>query len=160
MKKILSIIVLALVFVWLVRPDFNFNFKKEHQPALSRADVPTVEQTISVEDISVLDEEEARWAETAIGLSERFSKNVILTFEEEGGWNERVLLTIYDREDGQRVWEVEREHKEIVTSNQGYGEVQTYCVTLKKGEISPREVKVLTILTEEGAVAVPFEDFK
>lgn len=130
MKKILSILVLALVFVWLVRPDFNF--KKEHQPALSRADVPTVEQTIPVEDISVLDEEEERWAETAISLSESFSKNVILTFEEEGGWNERVLLTIYDREE---VWKVEREEKEIADTNKGYGEVQTYRVTLKQGEI-------------------------
>lgn len=157
MKKILAIIVFALVFVWLVRP---FNFKKEHQPALSRADVPTVEQTIPVEDISVLDEEEERWAETAISRSGNYTKNVVLTFEEEGGRNERVLLTIYDREDGQRVWEVEREHKEIVTSNQGYGEVQTYRVTLKKGEISPREVKVLTIVTDEGAVALPFEDFR
>ena len=134
MKKILSIIVLALVFVWLVRPDFNFNFKKEHQPALSRADVPTVEQTIPVEDVAVVEENADLWANTALDLSENLSQNVVLTFEEEGGWNVRVFLTIYDREDGQRVWEVEREEKEIADTNKGYGEVQTSRVLVCSGK--------------------------
>ncbi len=133
MKKILGIF-LALVAIWLFRPDFNFK-KEEHQPVLSRADVPTVEKTIDVKNVSVLDDEEVMWAKTAISMSENYTKNVVLVFKEEGGWNERLFLTIYDREDGRRIWMVEREDKQIVDSGKGYGEVLTLFATVLTGEV-------------------------
>lgn len=131
MKKILAIIVLALVAIWLFRPDFS---KKDFTPAFTRADVPTLQETISVEDVSLINDEE--WMLKAEGLSANYSKNVILTFEEEGGRNESIILTVYNCEDGKQIYEIERERKEVLTSrNKGYGEVQTYREVLKRGEV-------------------------
>ena len=130
MKKILAIIVLVLVAIWLFRPDFS---KKDFTPAFTRADVPTVQQTIPVEDVSAIDE--AKWVSVIEKLSMGHTKNVILTFEEDGGWNESILLTIYNGENGQ-IYEIEHERKEVLASrNGGYGEVETYREVLKRGEV-------------------------
>lgn len=128
MKKILAIIILALA-------AFAAMSCNNKQLAVVPADIPTYTQTFAIDDVAWVEEDQEFFLTQAQNLSKDGSRNVVLVFEEEGGWNESIVLTFFDREDGVRLWQAEREYKAVVPSPQGYGMVETYRALIEQGEM-------------------------